>query len=118
MNRDSVRQWINVLSLIAMVVVNALANILPLNGLNTGEISDRFEIYFVPAGYVFSIWGLIYLALAGFAVYQALPAQRTWRPGCVGLVHAVAAHTPLSRPLPGACSPAPSRATQRPGPLA
>lgn len=33
-------------------------------------------MYFVPAGYVFSIWGLIYLALTGFVVYQALPSQR------------------------------------------
>lgn len=66
----------NVIAFLATVVVNGLANALPLNGLNTGEISDRFDIFFVPAGYVFSIWGLIYLLLAGFAVYQALPGQR------------------------------------------
>jgi hypothetical protein len=53
-----------------------LANALPLNGLKTGEISDRFTVYFVPAGYVFSIWGLIYLALIGYAVFQVLPSQR------------------------------------------
>jgi hypothetical protein len=53
-----------------------LANALPINGLNTGEISDRFLVYFVPAGYVFSIWGLIYLGLIAYAIYQALPAQR------------------------------------------
>ena len=53
-----------------------MANALPLNGQSTGEISDRFQVYFVPAGYVFSIWGLIYLGLGAFAVYQALPAQR------------------------------------------
>ena len=53
-----------------------MANALPINGQTTGEISDRFRVYFVPAGYVFSIWGLIYLALSAFAVYQALPAQR------------------------------------------
>jgi len=76
MRKDIARQWTNVLAVVATVFVNALANILPLNGLNTGEISDRFQVYFVPAGYVFSIWGLIYLALAAFAVYQALPAQR------------------------------------------
>lgn len=61
----------------ATIAVNTLANTLPINGLNTGEISDRFEIFFVPAGYVFSIWGLIYLGLIIFAVYQALPGQRT-----------------------------------------
>jgi hypothetical protein len=76
MKRDTVRQAANVLALVATIVVNGLANALPLNGQTTGEISDRFDIYFVPAGYVFSIWGLIYLALTAFAVYQALPSQR------------------------------------------
>jgi hypothetical protein len=70
------RQWVNVLAVIATIVVNGLANALPLNGQTTGEISDRFQVYFVPAGYVFSIWGVIYLALIGFAIYQVLPAQR------------------------------------------
>jgi hypothetical protein len=70
------RQWVNVLAVVATIVINGLANALPLNGLTTGEISDRFQVYFVPAGYVFSIWGVIYLALIGFAVYQLLPAQR------------------------------------------
>jgi benzodiazapine receptor len=75
-NRDTVRQIVNVIAFIAVVVVNGLATALPLNGQQTGAISDRFAIYFVPAGYVFSIWGLIYLALLGFTIYQALPAQR------------------------------------------
>jgi hypothetical protein len=76
MKKDALRQWVNVLAVIGTIGVNGLANALPLNGLTTGEISDRFQVYFVPAGYVFSIWGLIYLALVAFAVYQALPAQR------------------------------------------
>lgn len=67
---------INALTLACMLVVNALANALPLNGKNTGEISDSYPVLFTPAGYVFSIWGLIYIALIGFAVFQALPAQR------------------------------------------
>lgn len=76
MNRDVLRQWVNVLVFVVTVTVNGLANALPLNGQGTGEISDRFLIYFVPAAYVFSIWGVIYLALLAFTVYQALPAQR------------------------------------------
>ena len=76
MNRDVVRQVAVVLALIATLVVNALSNALPLNGLTAGQISDRFKVFFVPAGYVFSIWSLIYLGLIAFAVYQALPAQR------------------------------------------
>lgn len=70
------RQTAIVISILATLVVNGLANALPLNGLTTGEISDRFQVYFVPAGYVFSIWGLIYLGLIAFAIFQALPRQR------------------------------------------
>lgn len=69
-------RWINVIVTVATLTVNFLANALPINGQTTGEISDRFDIYFVPAGYVFSIWGVIYLGLIAFTVYQALPAQR------------------------------------------
>jgi hypothetical protein len=77
MNRDTVRQYVNLLAAIATIVFNVLANALPLNGKYTGEISDGFDVYFVPAGYVFSIWGVIYLTWIAFAVYQLLPAQRT-----------------------------------------
>jgi hypothetical protein len=69
-------QIITILATLVVLAVNVLANALPLNGLNTGEISDRFAIYFVPAGYVFSIWGLIYLGLILYTIYQALPRQR------------------------------------------
>lgn len=76
MNKDTLRQVVNVLVFILTLVVNGLATSLPLNGQDTGAISDSFDVYFVPAGYVFSIWGLIYLLLLGFTVYQALPSQR------------------------------------------
>ncbi|MBP1704171.1 MAG: hypothetical protein H6Q38_3278 [Chloroflexi bacterium] len=76
MNKDLIRQIVNVLAVIVMITINVLANALPINGQNTGEISDLFQVFFVPAGYVFSIWGLIYIGLLAFAVYQALPAQR------------------------------------------
>lgn len=75
MNNDRIRQILVVIAVLAMITVNILANALPINGQATGEISDRFDVYFVPAGYVFSIWGLIYLGLLAYAVYQALPAQ-------------------------------------------
>jgi len=64
------------LSLVIVLVVNILANSLPINGVTTGEISDQFPILFVPAGYVFSIWGLIYLALIGFTIYSLTPKGR------------------------------------------
>lgn len=76
MNRDIVRQILVLVAAFTTVIFNILANTLPLNGLNTGEISDRFEVFFVPAGYVFSIWGLIYLGIIAYAIYQVLPSQR------------------------------------------
>jgi benzodiazapine receptor len=76
MRKDLIRQIVVIVALLATLVVNWLSNALPLNGLTAGEISDSFAVYFVPAGYVFSIWGLIYLGLIAYAIYQALPAQR------------------------------------------
>lgn len=76
MNRDVARQTLVVLATLGVITVNVLANVLPLNGQNTGEISDRFDILFVPAGYVFSIWSLIYLGLIAYSIFQASPAQR------------------------------------------
>lgn len=54
---------INWLFLLLVLTINALANILPINGMNTGEISGFYPNYFVPAGFTFSIWGVIYLLL-------------------------------------------------------
>jgi len=54
---------------IAMVAVNALANILPINGIGTGAVSDSYTNLFAPAGLTFSIWGLIYILLAAFTIY-------------------------------------------------
>src|SRR5512138_1463125 len=53
--KDITRQISLVVTVLITLVVNGLANALPLNGQNTGQISDRFNVYFVPAGYVFSI---------------------------------------------------------------
>lgn len=70
------RQIAIIITTIITLTVNGLANALPLNGLTTGEISDSFDTFFVPAGYVFSIWGLIYIGLIAFTIFQALPSQR------------------------------------------
>ncbi|TDL30724.1 tryptophan-rich sensory protein [Jeotgalibacillus sp. S-D1] len=67
---------INLLALIAVVVVNALANILPINGQTSGEISDKLNVLFTPAGYVFSIWSFIYLLLFIWVIRGGLKSQR------------------------------------------
>ncbi len=74
--KDTLRQITVIITVFATIVINILANALPINGLNTGQISDNFDVYFVPAGYVFSIWGVIYIGLISYAIFQALPAQR------------------------------------------
>lgn len=76
MSKDTLRQTANLLSVILALVVNVLAAALPLNNQTTAEISDRFKVYFVPAGYVFAIWGVIYIGWIAFVVYQFLPAQK------------------------------------------
>jgi hypothetical protein len=68
--------WINIGTALVALAVNLLATTLPLNGQTTAAISDKFQVLFVPAGYVFAIWGIIYVGWMAFAVYQALPAQR------------------------------------------
>ena len=76
MSKDTIRQYANLITAILALAVNILATALPLNGQNTGEISDRFQVYFVPAGYVFSIWGLIYLGWIAFIIFQFQPSQK------------------------------------------
>jgi hypothetical protein len=76
MNRRVLLPWLNLAALVVMLAVNALANALPINGLTTGGISDRYSVLVTPAGYVFGIWGLIYLLLVAYVVYQLLPAGR------------------------------------------
>ncbi len=61
---------LNLFSFFLVIVVNFLANYLPINGYNTGELSDMYPNLFVPAGLTFSIWGVIYLLLAVFVVSQ------------------------------------------------
>ncbi|MDF1497288.1 MAG: tryptophan-rich sensory protein [Patescibacteria group bacterium] len=58
------------LGFVGVVAVNYLANALPIGGVTTGEASDAFVNLFTPAGVTFSIWGLIYLLLAVYVVYQ------------------------------------------------
>lgn len=59
----------------AMVAVNAMATLLPINGMTTSEISNKLDVLFTPAGYVFSIWGVIYLLLAVWVVLQFKPLK-------------------------------------------
>jgi len=77
MNKKSVRiflSFLNLIGFLATVIVNALAVILPINNKTTVELSDKYPNLFVPAGLTFSIWGIIYILLAFFTVYQMVIA--------------------------------------------
>ena len=64
---------LTLVTFIGMVVVNGLANILPINGVTTGRVSDSYSNLFAPVGITFSIWGLIYLLLLAYVIYQFIP---------------------------------------------
>ncbi|MEM6803666.1 MAG: tryptophan-rich sensory protein [Bacteroidota bacterium] len=69
--------WLgNIIALAITIFVNYLATALPIGGQTTGQVSDTYFNLFTPAGFTFAIWGVIYLSLIVFAIYQALPAQR------------------------------------------
>lgn len=68
----------NILALVAVLTVNALANILPINGMNTGELSALYPSLFTPVGFTFSIWSVIYLLLIGFVIKQRSISGNTY----------------------------------------
>lgn len=71
-----VYQIVNLLAIIATLIVNILVNVLPLNGVNTGQVSDSYPNLFTPPGYVFAIWGIIYALLIAFMLFQVRANQR------------------------------------------
>lgn len=81
-NRNSpsakVLQAGTIVAIVAAIVVNALSNIFPISGLNVGQIANTIlkGVLITPANYAFAIWGVIYLGLIAFGIYQALPSQR------------------------------------------
>ncbi|MEL6969750.1 MAG: hypothetical protein AAFZ63_02245 [Bacteroidota bacterium] len=67
-------QIANIIGFVLVIIMNTLANTLPINGFTTGELSALYPNLFVPAGFTFSIWGVIYLLLLIFVIYQ----MRNW----------------------------------------
>jgi hypothetical protein len=90
---DLLRAAITLLAFVVTVAINGAANVLPINGQTTAEISDRFRVYVIPAGYVFAIWGVIYLGLTAFTLYQAARAadpivrRLGWLPALTGILN-------------------------------
>lgn len=63
-------KYVNLVFFILMIIINALANTMPLGYGNTGDISAKYPNLFTPAPITFSIWGVIYLLVAFFISYQ------------------------------------------------
>lgn len=73
MNVNKTNYRLKIITLVTffiMIGVNALATLLPINGMTTGEVSDSYPNLFAPAGLTFSIWGVIYLFLFLYSIYQ------------------------------------------------
>lgn len=75
---DKTRSYAVIAAYLLMIAINALANIIPFNGLTTGQVSARLNLLLTPTAYVFAIWLVIYAGLVGFLVYQFLEPAKTW----------------------------------------
>ncbi len=73
------RKYLILIATLVVIGVNAAANIVPINGVNTGQVSASYPTGFTPAGWVFAIWSLIYLGLVAFSIFaaRATPVQAT-----------------------------------------
>lgn len=75
MSKDIIRQITIVIATFVTIVVNIFSSFI--TGKSVAVISNRFPVPVTPAGWAFSVWGIIYIGLIAYAIYQALPAQRT-----------------------------------------
>jgi len=77
LNRQIFFQAVNVVAFVVTLVVNGLAGSTTLlGGVTSAEVSAMYPTLVTPAGFTFSIWGVIYALLFLFVVYQALPSNR------------------------------------------
>lgn len=72
------RPWLTLAAILAAFAINTASNIVPLKGQNIGELSNTLfkTVLITPANYAFIIWGVIYVGLFAFGIYQLLPRQQ------------------------------------------
>ena len=61
---------LNLIVVVAVIIWNYFSNTGKINGKTIGEVSDKLDNLFTPAGYAFAIWGLIFIGLIANAIYQ------------------------------------------------
>jgi translocator protein len=76
MMNDKFRQAAVLVSIGLMIAGNYLSQAGFFGGLTNKDISDKYHTLITPAGYAFAIWGVIFLGMIAFGIYQALPSQR------------------------------------------
>jgi hypothetical protein len=78
-SRDNVLSVLTIVAILSAIVINAVSNFFPLNGLNIGAIANTVfaNVLLTPANYAFAIWGVIYLGLVAFGIYQLSSNQRS-----------------------------------------
>jgi hypothetical protein len=76
---DVLRSFLTLAAIVGAIAVNAWTNIHPIGEQTIGEIANTVfaDVLIIPASYAFAIWGVIYLGLLAFGIWQLLPAQRT-----------------------------------------
>lgn len=77
-SRSKILSVVTIVAILSAIGINALSNFFPINGLNIGEISNQVfaGVLVTPANYAFAIWGVIYLGILAFGIYQLLPNRR------------------------------------------
>ncbi len=75
---DLQRQVTTLAAVLGSIAINTLSNVFPLNGVSIGNLSNTLfaSVQIIPANYAFAIWGLIYIGLIAFGIYQLQPTQR------------------------------------------
>lgn len=76
MSRITVRQIAAILALVITLIANGISQAGTVIPNTVQEVANAYPIFFLPANYVFGIWGLIYTGLIAYVIFQALPAQR------------------------------------------
>lgn len=72
----SLWQFLNFAAYIFMIVLNVVASVVGFGGETNSTISGKNPTTFTPAGYAFSIWGLIFLFLGFLAIFQMFPSNK------------------------------------------
>lgn len=69
-------RWVTLVAVLVNVFFNYYLNAKPISGKTIGDVSNQYPTLITPAGYAFSIWGIIYLSFIIYAIVQVLPSQQ------------------------------------------